>query len=1181
MVIQRITIMKKTVYLYLRFAAICCFVMLGFAACSDSNDELASQGDQGIATEVNFRLLLNLPIQPTATRVNTTSGDNDSNAAATSAEQLIDVSDIYILRFDNNNSLVDYITDMTAQGQDTDGDLILSKTLKIEDASYSLMILANLQDQGITNGSGDTSITEIKQLLTDNLGNSRAAIKQLLRYKLTEKWDITSRRIPMWGTHDEAISFNNKTVSCSANLYRAIAKIHILVNAASYDSEGLGLFKEDSSPLFEMTSIRVYYPTEEGFCAPIAATPDADPTIQFTQTDIPSGASQLDIDTPLVWEPTSGSIGLGNTFINQIYLPESNNIVPTSTAPERVKMVIGGIYHGPGLADAEGPTYYRIDLADYDSISGQIKEYDLIRNHSYVFNIVSVQGPGTPTPKQALNQDVASMTVDAYDIVENLRGVNTQYTLTTDKSYVSYTHEETNTQYVTVGLENYPDWNLVDNTFSSWCTIVREGNRVKITPQSTNSSIRRQTEFYIEAGKIKKQIIVVQDQPESANCYLATEGIHAINVTIKGNGIGGNIVEGVNICEDMTLNPAYIKVIWETKSGLIQLESKPNLDDWGATQAIYDSDLGALRYKINTGSNYNNSSYTHFEDPDGTIRITDEGGNALIGAFDDQDNIIWSWHIWVCPDVFDTDDPGNVKEGSLQDWTLNGYKIMDRNLGALSNQPGVSSLGLLYQWGRKDPFIGAASISESTNPIQTVNYLASGDGWGVNISEALTEQNAIDYTIQHPEKLIQDGLSEILDGTTGKYLWGTAKGFDPTTTNLGLKTVYDPCPPGYRVPPVDAYVFSNTVKNWKYYGIGDTYTEVKSSLNYNWTENLIYVPHCVYQATMGNQLIKYLYFGPYVNDAPYYGFFINYQEFKVPTPLGWDNTTHRFNSETERTRNLLTSWKWESSNADLFEEDEYCYLSENPEDFTIDYSFFGGLSANNEINWSDTNRDQAVIQVKDQEDYAWFPISGAYDPGTTDGSSDNKGYGFDGVSVTQGSSITVNSFLWTNSSDEVAGEIRPCAMFLHGAEHSNSRGSGRHIHALTGMHTEPGQSDSYNDHIHAEPQQASAVRCIRDVKKDFSALNTIITENVSLGRTNGSEIDGTVTSINQPWEVIDPGDSWVVMTPDKGEADSGAGTAVIFRALSTNTTGAVRTTIIKVHFNGETGDREISISQAP
>ncbi len=60
--------------------------------------------------------------------------------------------------------------------------------------------------------------------------------------------------------------------------------------------------------------------------------------------------------------------------------------------------------------------------------------------------------------------------------------------------------------------------------------------------------------------------------------------------------------------------------------------------------------------------------------------------------------VAWSWHIWR------TDAPAE-KEAAA------GCTILDRNLGATSVTPGdVSSYGLYYQWGRKDPFVGAKEL---------------------------------------------------------------------------------------------------------------------------------------------------------------------------------------------------------------------------------------------------------------------------------------------------------------------------------------------------------------------------------------------------------------------------------------------------------------------------------------
>jgi hypothetical protein len=103
--------------------------------------------------------------------------------------------------------------------------------------------------------------------------------------------------------------------------------------------------------------------------------------------------------------------------------------------------------------------------------------------------------------------------------------------------------------------------------------------------------------------------------------------------------------------------------------------------------------------------------------------------------------------------------------------------MMDRNLGATSATPGdVGALGLLYQWGRKDPFMGSCDTSRGT--------LAAATGeWVDNFTElnmSKAEENPTTYAY---------------------YWYGTTTsgrfGWCPSTSNKGL---YDPCPVGYRVP---------------------------------------------------------------------------------------------------------------------------------------------------------------------------------------------------------------------------------------------------------------------------------------------------------------------------------------------------------------------------------------------
>ena len=104
---------------------------------------------------------------------------------------------------------------------------------------------------------------------------------------------------------------------------------------------------------------------------------------------------------------------------------------------------------------------------------------------------------------------------------------------------------------------------------------------------------------------------------------------------------------------------------------------------------------------------------------------------------------------------------------------------MDRNLGATSATPGnVGALGLLYQWGRKDPFLGSSSISISTVALSTGTW------------ETVFGEQTVDYAIEIPMTYItyyNDWCSNAWDYY--EIRWKESE-----------KSLYDPCPVGYRVP---------------------------------------------------------------------------------------------------------------------------------------------------------------------------------------------------------------------------------------------------------------------------------------------------------------------------------------------------------------------------------------------
>ena len=117
--------------------------------------------------------------------------------------------------------------------------------------------------------------------------------------------------------------------------------------------------------------------------------------------------------------------------------------------------------------------------------------------------------------------------------------------------------------------------------------------------------------------------------------------------------------------------------------------------------------------------------------------------------------------------------------------------MMDRNLGATSATPGdVGALGLLYQWGRKDPFLGSSSIR-----YESMAEAKSTITWPSAVSSD-PSNGTIAYAIANPSTFIACN-----DSNYDWYCTGSSS-TDNTrwTASDKAKSIYDPCPSGWRVP---------------------------------------------------------------------------------------------------------------------------------------------------------------------------------------------------------------------------------------------------------------------------------------------------------------------------------------------------------------------------------------------
>ena len=241
----------------------------------------------------------------------------------------------------------------------------------------------------------------------------------------------------------------------------------------------------------------------------------------------------------------------------------------------------------------------------------------------------------------------------------------------------------------------------------------------------------------------------------TANCYIISEACEYKFPAVKGNS------------SDPVGTVASVEVLWET-FGTATAPKKGDL----IAEVSYDG--GSNTVSLRTASTFRE-------------------GNALIGAKDARGKILWSWHIWM------TDKP----EDQVY---LNGAgTMMDRNLGATSATPGdVGALGLLYQWGRKDPFMGASAIAEGTT-----TQAASTIGTWPEPVVSDEAKGTIDYAVANPTTFIKR------NDNNGDWYYAE----NNKTDNLrwqSSKTIYDPCPPGYQMPSTNPWYYALNVTLYIY-----------------------------------------------------------------------------------------------------------------------------------------------------------------------------------------------------------------------------------------------------------------------------------------------------------------------------------------------------------------------------
>lgn len=371
---------------------------------------------------------------------------------------------------------------------------------------------------------------------------------------------------------------------------------------------------------------------------------------------------------------------------------------------------------------------------------------------------------------------------------------------------------------------------------------------------------RYEVPFVYEGSEIESEDLNAQG---TANTYLVTKPgtTYRFNAMIKGNGVARSFTwtetDGTQITRsygqsDLSIVPADVRLLW--------YNTPKGADGWSHKCPIVET---SVQYELGT---------VYFTTPDPFV-----AGNAVLAAFDAGGEILWSWNIWAS-EGYDP-EASAVQTGR--------YRMMDRNLGAMAGPEAMNSadareaalaVGNYYQWGRKDPFPAAVEYSDkgldgtemywglpTYTPIESLQQDCSAQSWGAadmmfgnNASDnsrplgtvlgaGFTAEQGVAEAVRYPYRWISytgsdcagglyhwmfdyNNLSSTEERGSWRCLWG-APTIGAVEANDNLKTIYDPCPVGWKVAPAEAYAYALNGLEKKTYG----YLNTRNGLYFPWT----------------------------------------------------------------------------------------------------------------------------------------------------------------------------------------------------------------------------------------------------------------------------------------------------------------------------------------------------------
>ena len=246
-------------------------------------------------------------------------------------------------------------------------------------------------------------------------------------------------------------------------------------------------------------------------------------------------------------------------------------------------------------------------------------------------------------------------------------------------------------------------------------------------------------------------------------------------------------------------------------------QSNGGVNTPNGAKLVWGDESGLVTNLAVTGSG--TDAFVQFEVPAATIK----NGNAVI-AVTKGGTVVWSWHLWfIYDDALNTTTctnfqgkeykftqeslgmkyvnwvatsytlPRSVKVKVVQNYGQGNPIVPEESILTITQKPNNTRQGFTtyYQFGRKDAFPGT-----NDNLVGIFNQ-----NWGGGMS--------IPNGIQHPEIFYTARDLSWEDNPPAGYTWYNLWSANNTTTgwndNAVIKTVYDPCPAGFKLPASNAF----------------------------------------------------------------------------------------------------------------------------------------------------------------------------------------------------------------------------------------------------------------------------------------------------------------------------------------------------------------------------------------